>query len=330
MTAIPRQRHAAATSQTRPETWNLVDAGTRSASSAMAPTLAVSLHDVAPATWCACERVLAAVAAVAPIPVALLVVPRYRGVDSAYDRRFLRAIDARLTQGDEAVLHGWTHVDDSPVRRPFDLLARRVYTAGEGEFAALDRMDALRRLHAGVGWFAARGWPLRGFVAPAWLMSRAARAALVDTPLQYAATRRELLLLSAGQTLFAPSLCWSTRSRWRRAASTPWNALLALVNARRPLLRLALHPGDADHREVMRSWQSELHAALQVRVARTEGDVADDWIAHLPPEPFTETTVESRADPRAFDVEGEVSDEAQLQAHRPRERMSHGQGQGQG
>jgi uncharacterized protein len=318
MSAAPRERPGAAPAPQRPETWNLVEVRAPSAPPALAPTLAVSLHDVAPATWCACERVLAAVAAVAPIRVALLVVPRYRGVDSAYDSRFLRAVDARLARGDEAVLHGWTHVDDAPVRRPLDLLSRRVYTAGEGEFAALDRMDALRRLHAGAGWFAARGWPLRGFVAPAWLMSRAARAALVDTPLHYAATRRELLLLSAGQTLFAPSLCWSTRSRWRRAASTPWNALLALVNARRPLLRLALHPGDADHPDVMRSWQSALHAALQVRSARTEGDVADELIAHLPPDPLTENSVEPPMQPDATEAGKE------RQAHRLRAGISHG------
>ncbi len=295
MTATPRTLDPARPTSgqaARPQTWNFIDVGRPADPLALAPTLSVSLHDVAPATWCACERVLAAVAAVAPIPVALLVVPRYRGVDSAHDRRFLRAIDARLGNGDEAVLHGWTHVDDAPVRRPFELLSRRVYTAGEGEFAALDRLDALRRLHAGVGWFAARGWPLRGFVAPAWLMSRAARAALADTPLQYAATRREVLLLTAGQTLMAPSLCWSTRSRWRRAASRPWNAVLAMINARRPLLRLALHPGDADHPDVMASWQSALHAALEQRVARTEGDVADDWIAALPPDPLTGTTVQ--------------------------------------
>lgn len=320
MTDTPRRLATPATTgrSAPPDTWNLVNAGRIAVASEaplQAPTLAVSLHDVAPATWCACERVLAAVAAVAPIPVALLVVPRYRGVDSAYDRRFLRAIEARLAQGDEAVLHGWTHVDDAVVRRPFDVFSRRVYTAGEGEFAALDRLEALRRLHAGVGWFAARGWPVRGFVAPAWLMSRAARAALVDTSLQYAATRRELLLLAAGHSVVAPSLCWSTRSRWRRAASTPWNALLALVNARRPLLRLALHPGDADHPEVMRSWQSALHAALERRVARTEGDVVDDWAAHLPPDPLTGPMPERAAHLEAMELA------AERDAHGPRERI---------
>jgi hypothetical protein len=276
-----------------PSTWDLVSAGRGSVQPARArgapriepatPTLSVSLHDVAPATWPACERVLRAIEAVAPVRVALLVVPRYRGVDSARDPQFMQAIEARIKRGDEVVLHGWTHVDDSPLQRPWgqpiDLLRRRVYTAGEGEFAALDRMEALRRIHAGVGWFGAQGWPLRGFVAPAWLMSRGARAALLDTPLQYAATRGELLLLAAGTTVRAPSLCWSTRSGLRRSLSPPWNALLGLINSTRPLLRIALHPQDADHDAVRESWQRALFAALQTRVARTEGEVADDWIA---------------------------------------------------
>lgn len=247
------------------------------------PTLAVSLHDVAPATWPACERVLRAIDAVAPVRVALLVVPRYRGIDSARDRGFLRAIERRIARGDEVVLHGWTHVDDMPLQRPLDLLRRRVYTAGEGEFAALDRMETLRRVQAGVQWFGARGWPLRGFVAPAWLMSRAAREALVDTPLQYAATRRRLLLLAAGTAIAAPSFCWSTRSRTRRALSRVWNALLGAVHAQAPLLRLALHPNDADHADVLASWQAALLHALHTRRARTEGEVADDWIAAVEP-----------------------------------------------
>ena len=36
-------------------------------------TLCVSIHDVAPATWPDCQRVIAAVHAVAPIPLTLLV-----------------------------------------------------------------------------------------------------------------------------------------------------------------------------------------------------------------------------------------------------------------
>ena len=43
----------------------------------MKPSLAVVLHDVAPATQRACERTIAAIHQVAPIPITLLAVPRY-------------------------------------------------------------------------------------------------------------------------------------------------------------------------------------------------------------------------------------------------------------
>jgi predicted deacetylase len=251
-------------------------------------SLCISLHDVAPATWTACKRVLEAVAAtsVARIPVALLIVPRYRGVDSALDRNFLRAIEARAAAGDELVLHGYTHVDEQPQRGwglPLDLVRRRVYTAGEGEFSALARDEALRRIDMGLAWFAARGWPVSGFVAPAWLMSNAARAALYDTALDYAGTRAELLLLPQRQALMAPSLVYSTRSAWRRCVSLRFNRALAAVNQRRELLRLALHPADAQHDEVRASWQRLLHAAMRTRCVRTEGAVVAERLAASTP-----------------------------------------------
>ncbi len=252
-----------------------------------ARSLSVSLHDVAPATWPACERVLDAIAQVerltqARVPVALLVVPRYRGVDSALDRGFLRAIEARASAGDELVLHGYTHVDEhAPVgwAAPFDVLRRRVYTASEGEFSALARDEASRRIEAGLAWFAARGWPVRGFVAPAWLMSQGTHAALHDTPLAYAGTRTELLLLRSGERVGAPSLVYSTRNAWRRAMSLRFNPALARLSAPRPLLRLALHPADGQYGDVRASWEGLLQAALLTRRACTEGDLVDQLSA---------------------------------------------------
>jgi predicted deacetylase len=261
-------------------------------------SLCISLHDVAPATWTACERVLEAVAATAVaatavahsrgarIPVALLIVPRYRGVDSARDRHFMRAIEARAAAGDELVLHGYTHVDEQPPRGwrvPLDRVRRRVYTAGEGEFSALARDEALRRIELGLAWFAARGWPVSGFVAPAWLMSSAARAALYETPLDYASTRAELLLLPSREAMMAPSLVYSTRSAWRRRLSLQFNRALAAVNQHREVLRLALHPADARHGEVRASWQGLLQAALGTRCVRTEGAVVAERLATATP-----------------------------------------------
>lgn len=251
-------------------------------------TLCISLHDVAPATWPACQRVLDAVTAATDTRtrLALLIVPCYRGVDSARDRHFLRAVEARAAAGDELVLHGYTHVDEQAPRGwglPLDRMRRRVYTAGEGEFSALARDEALRRIELGLAWFGARGWPVRGFVAPAWLMSRAARAVLYDTPLDYASTRAELLLLPSREAMMAPSLVYSTRSAWRRRLSLQFNRALAAANQQREVLRLALHPADAQHAEVRASWQGLLQAALRSRAVRTEAAVVAERLAACTP-----------------------------------------------
>src|SRR3569623_1658441 len=101
--------------------------------------LCVSLHDVAPATWPACRRLLAMLDGIGQLPVRLLVVHdnNNRGcVDNV--AAFVRAIEARRARGDEVVLHGYHHLDERLTgSQPLDWLQRRVYTAGEGEFAAL-------------------------------------------------------------------------------------------------------------------------------------------------------------------------------------------------
>src|SRR3569833_1107769 len=144
------------------------------------PALCGSLHDVAPATWPACRRLLAMLDGIGPLPVSLLVVPEYhhRGcVD--HGPAFVRALAARIARGDEVVLHGYHHLDERvPGSRPLDWLQRRVYTAGEGEFAALAAADAHHRLLRGWDMLTRRlHWPIAGFVAPAWLLGPGARAA---------------------------------------------------------------------------------------------------------------------------------------------------------
>jgi len=114
---------------------------------AEAPAYAVSLHDVAPDTWPQCERLLALCDRHA-VPVTLLVVPRYHhgaAIDEAPE--FARALRARVARGDDVVLHGYYHRDDSRAARgPVEWLRRRFYTASEGEFDALEESVARERL----------------------------------------------------------------------------------------------------------------------------------------------------------------------------------------
>lgn len=242
--------------------------------------LAVSVHDVAPATWERCQRVLAAVREVADIPVTLLVVPAYHGQCSAQPD-FEAQLTARLAAGDELALHGYFHCDPQSPCGLVDWVRRRVYTV-EGEFAALCEREATERIHLGQRWFAANRWPLAGFVAPAWLLGIGAWTALrANRDLLYTSTLTRLHLLPAVASLRAPCLTYSTGAAWRRAGSRLWNPSLAHASASMPLVRVGLHPGDADDSAVRRSWQRCLGRLLEDRHAVTKAEFARAWAASL-------------------------------------------------
>lgn len=233
------------------------------------PLLCVSIHDVAPGTWDDCARLAQALREVADIPLSWLVVPRYHGRTD--DDAALRAgLDAALARGDELVLHGYTHLD---TEAPGDGLRQRflrgVYTQREGEFAALPREEARRRIGLGLDWFRERGWPVSGFVAPAWLMGQGAWAALGDFSFAYTTTFTRFHVLG-GEALFAPSLVYAARNRSGRALSPVAAQLLARWQARAPLVRLSLHPPDVRHPRLLAHAQDLVEQLLRTRRAVTK------------------------------------------------------------
>jgi predicted deacetylase len=230
---------------------------------ALAPSgaLALVVHDVAPATWERCAALLAQACALAPrLPATLLVVPRWHGAPAT--RGFESAMDQALAQGHELALHGWSHLDPLPARGVLQQLRRRFYTAGEGEFAALPHEQAARRLALGQRWFARRGWPLHGFVPPAWLLGEGSAQALSEAGLEYSCTLDRFLGLRGQAPLRAWSLVFSTRAAWRRGASRLWVPLLARRLRHAPLLRFELHPDDVVYPGVRRCWLELLAQAL--------------------------------------------------------------------
>ncbi|MDL5033830.1 polysaccharide deacetylase family protein [Pelomonas sp. APW6] len=225
--------------------------------------LAAVIHDVAPETWSRCRILVAALEGLGIAPLSLLVVPHYHGGprNVAFERWLLQ----RAALGDELVLHGYDHRDPLTPQGPAQRWLRRVYTAGEGEFAALDHDEALRRLRAGRDWMGSLGVRPAGFVAPAWLMSRGTWEALREQPLRYTCTLREVTLLPQGPSLRCTAQVWSSRSAWRRAASIAWNGALRRLQSDRLLLRLELHPADAGHASTWASWRDVAIAAMGQR-----------------------------------------------------------------
>ncbi|MGE5522625.1 MAG: DUF2334 domain-containing protein [Rhodospirillaceae bacterium] len=239
--------------------------------------LCVSVHDVSPLTWAACRSLLAAISEVdATVPVTLLVVPDYHGYGYSVPPWYRAWLATRAARGDEIALHGYTHRDEAPAADSVaDRLRRRFYTAGEGEFAAVSRETATRKIEAGKAWCAAQGFEPRGFIAPAWLMSRGTWDALPAFDFTYTTTLGRFHLLRARRSLSALSLVYSARSAWRRSTSVIWNSTLVRAQRNAPLVRLGLHPADAEYPQLVEHIQRVLDYARRGRQALTKAEFAD-------------------------------------------------------
>ncbi|WP_070099062.1 DUF2334 domain-containing protein [Azoarcus sp. KH32C] len=234
--------------------------------------MCVSLHDVAPETWPRCECLLNAVAAVARVPLTLLVVPNYHRHGDDIPRWYHEMLQDRRAMGDELALHGYVHYDEAArPHGPIDWWRRRVLTAGEGEFASLGRRATEGRLAAGLDWFQHQGWTPKGFVAPAWLLSEGAWRALETSPFAYTTTADAIHLLHPRRKLATRSLVYSTRSPLRRTLSLAWNGHRQAAAAGTPV-RLALHPNDSRYPEVIAQVQGLLERLLRDRTPMTKAD----------------------------------------------------------
>ena len=222
------------------------------------------LHDVAPQTWEDYRPFVEAVDALGNVPITWLVVPDFHKADRV-DKApgFQRLMQARLERGDELVLHGYYHCDDSPAPRTAqDFFMRRIYT-WEGEFYTLDRQQALQRLQAGVEVFGHNAWPLHGFVAPAWLMSEGTRDALRELPLDYTSDAQHLYRLPDFSPIEAPGIVWSARSALRRGLSKIISDHREAHLHNAPTIRLGLHPVDMRHEFSRRYWLQTLARLLE-------------------------------------------------------------------
>lgn len=222
------------------------------------------LHDVAPETWVDYQPFVEAVDALGDIPMTWLVVPDFHKRNPlSSDSHFQQVLERRLTRGDELALHGYYHCDDGPPpRTPRDYFMRRIFT-WEGEFYALDRDQALARLHAGIELFQRFGWPLHGFVAPAWLMSQGTREALRDLPLHYTSDSQHLYRLPDFSEVKAPGIVWSARSPWRRALSKVLSDRLEQEFQTASTIRLGVHPVDMRHEFSRNYWLKTLQRLME-------------------------------------------------------------------
>lgn len=222
------------------------------------------LHDVAPETWPDYQSFVAAVDAMGAIPMTWLVVPDFHKRNPIIDDlKFQNLLQQRLSRGDELALHGYYHCDDGPpARTPRDYFMRRIYT-WEGEFYALDQARAMGRIESGIELFQRLGWPLHGFVAPAWLMSDGTRQALRQLPLDYTSDPQHLYRLPEFSRIDAPGIVWSARSAWRRGLSKLISDHREAQVQDAATIRLGLHPVDMRHDYSRNYWLQLLKRLIE-------------------------------------------------------------------
>jgi len=241
------------------------------------PSVLLVLHDVAPSTLADYQPFVEAVDALGEVPMTWLVVPDFHKHNSLEAHpEFRRVLTHRLARGDELALHGYFHCDEGPPpTTPRDWFMRRIYTH-EGEFYTLSQHAALDRLRAGIEIFDRYNWPLEGFVAPAWLMSKGTREALRQLPLRYTSDSQHLYQLPDFTPIDAPGLVWSARSAWRRGLSKLLSDQREQQWREAPVIRLGLHPVDMRHEFSRQYWLQTLKRLLNGgRVPMTKSQ----WLA---------------------------------------------------
>jgi hypothetical protein len=239
--------------------------------------LIVSIHDVAPATRDAIEKIISELARIGVSICSLLVVPDYHHQGLATkDREFVSWLRELESDGYEIVIHGFFHERSRRANETIrDKFFTRLYTADEGEFYDLDYDEALRRIATARDEFRASGLRPSGFVAPAWLLSEQAERAARDAELEYTTRLHAVRDLRSGEEFAARSIVYSVRARWRRAVSRAWNATLFRLLRSNPLLRISIHPSDYSHPAIWRQIVDLIEATAGSRTTTTY----QDWIA---------------------------------------------------
>ncbi len=229
----------------------------------------VSIHDVSPLTRQRTGAILGDLESLGITRVSLLVIPDHHRSGLISDNpEFAGWLREECGRGREAVLHGYHHLrknrrEDGPWKR----LVTRSYTAGEGEFFDLDERTAADLLQRGRAALENCGVSCTGFIAPAWLLGRAAENAVRSAGFGYTTRIATVSDFRSGKIHRSRSQVWSVRAGWRRACSLAWNAALERTTRNSPLTRIGIHPPDWEHPAIRR--QILKIAALAGREAMT-------------------------------------------------------------
>lgn len=231
--------------------------------------LLVAIHDVGPRFEREVEALRELLAHYVPLDrVAMLVVPNHWGeAPLEHGSAFAQRLRSWAADGGDVFVHGWFHRDQVAHATAFARLKARHMTAGEGEFLGLDVAESRERMAAGKDLIeTVTDRAVAGFIAPAWLYGEGARAALSASDFRLAEDHARVWRPDTGATLCSgPPITWATRTRLRLASSLLAARVLPALYARLPVVRVAVHPGDAHSPQALVSIERVLDELATVR-----------------------------------------------------------------
>ncbi len=257
------------------------------------PRIAVSLHDIEPATFARCALIRDWLDDHGVDRVTLLVIPARDLHPLAERSPELRSwLVERSAAGDEIAQHGFQHERTSRGRFP----TSRARRDRAPEFVGMSVEEARRAIDAGWRLLKLAGLEPSGFVAPGYAYTRALRRS-IPRRFRWWADRLRLYpaqspLAPAPRTdaavtrVLAPAWGVSSEDHVRRAVSPLAVRASSLLGAR--TLRLEVHPSDLDHPRHMLALEWVLRRAGQRRDAITYQDL-------LPGESAREATPQAGA-----------------------------------
>jgi len=225
-------------------------------------SLIVSVHDVAPSTagatrtWTECLDAR-------EVPATLLVIPGpWEGPPLRHDGRLIAWLHERADRGDEIAQHGWTHgpVPGGPGwRRVVNALVAR----GTAEFAALDVVEAKRRLSWGRATLGNAGFDPVGFTPPGWLASPGTRIALDELGYGYTTSHTTVTDLVEQRGVRSVALSHRVGGASERFGASVFRAATRRLTEAGQTLRMALHPADLQNPSLLRTTLTAIDLALE-------------------------------------------------------------------
>jgi len=228
--------------------------------------LLASIHDVSPRFDGEIDRLAALLHPHVGERLAMLVVPNHWGeAPLVPGSAFATRLRSWADRGIEMFLHGYFHRDDGRHVGGTDRLKARFMTANEGEFMALSRAEAGKRIADGRKLVEdVIGMPVAGFIAPAWLYGAGALEAVSEAGFALAEDHFRVWSPASGEQLArGPVITWASRTRLRLASSLAAAGTLRRISP--DVLRIGVHPPDARHPVLVRSIDKTFAIAARKR-----------------------------------------------------------------